>query len=49
MPHPEPQEPQGWRELCAQLQTENDPDKFRVLLDEINTLLTAHEKTHPQG
>jgi len=42
------QEPKGWRELCAQLQTEKDRDKFRELVDQINRLLSAHEKANRQ-
>jgi hypothetical protein len=41
-------EPRGWRELCAQLQAEKDPERFRELADEINRLLSAHEKTNRQ-
>jgi len=44
VPHVQEQEPPGWRELCAKLQTEKDPTKFRALVDEINRLLTAYEK-----
>ena len=42
------QEPKGWRELCAQLQAERDPDRFRELADQINRLLTAHDKANRQ-
>ncbi len=37
-------EPLGWRELCAKLQTAKDVDEFQAILDQINRLLTAHEK-----
>jgi hypothetical protein len=40
------QEPQGWRELCAKLKTERDPEKFRELLQQIDRVLTAHEKAN---
>ena len=42
----EEQEPKGWRELCAELQTESNPDRFQALLDQINRLLRAHEKAN---
>jgi hypothetical protein len=42
------QEPLGWRELCAKLRTETDPEKFQNLVDEINRLLTAYEKEELQ-
>ena len=41
-------EPPGWRELCARLQTAKDVAEFQEILDRINRLLTAHEKAHPQ-
>ena len=44
----EEQEPKGWRELCAQLQTESNPVRFQELLDRINCLLRAHEKANRQ-
>lgn len=37
-------EPPGWRELCAKLRTAKDPDEFQAVIDQINRLLTAHEK-----
>jgi len=42
-------EPPGWRELCAKLQTAKEPDEFQALLDQINRLLTEYEKSHPEG
>lgn len=45
MPYLDDQEPQGWRE-CAQLKTESDPAKFRELLQQMDRLLTAHEKAN---
>jgi hypothetical protein len=47
MPHPE-EEPKGWRKLCAELQTETDPDRFRALVAEIDRLLSAREKADRQ-
>ena len=41
-------EPPGWRELCARLQRAKDVDEFQAVLDQINRLLTAHEKSHPE-
>jgi hypothetical protein len=46
MTHLEEQEPKGWRELCAKLQTEVNPERFRRLLAEIDGLLRAHEKAN---
>ena len=43
-PNVQEQEPPGWRELCAKLQTEKDPAKFQALVDEISRLQTAYEK-----
>jgi hypothetical protein len=40
------QEPPGWRELCDQLKTETDRDKFKALLAQINDLLRTHEKAN---
>jgi hypothetical protein len=45
----EKQEPEGWRELCAKLQTESNPDRFQALLDQINCLLRAHEKANRES
>jgi hypothetical protein len=47
MTHPK-EEPKGWRELCAELQTETDPDRFRTLVAEINRVLSAREKADRQ-
>ncbi len=41
-------EPPGWRALCARLRTAKDVDEFQAILDQINRLLTAHEKAHPE-
>jgi hypothetical protein len=38
-------EPPGWRGLCAKLQTAKDPEEFQAIVNEINQLLTAHEKS----
>lgn len=35
--------------LCARLQIEKDPYKFRELIEQINRLLTLHEKAHSQS
>jgi hypothetical protein len=48
MAHPDEEAPEGWRELCALLQTERDPDKFREILNQIDQLLSAHEKATRQ-
>jgi len=37
-------EPAGWREFCAKLQAAEDAQELQLLLDQINLLLTAHEK-----
>jgi len=39
-------EPLGWRELCSKLKTAKSAEEFQIILDQINRLLTAHEKTH---
>jgi hypothetical protein len=41
-------EPPGWRELCAKLQSAKNPEEFQAIVEQINRLLTAHEKTHPE-
>jgi hypothetical protein len=46
MPYLNDQEPMGWRELCAKLKMERDPEKFRELLQQIDRVLTAHEKAN---
>ena len=33
-----------WRTLCEQAQTEQDPDKFMRLIDEISRLLEEKER-----
>jgi hypothetical protein len=38
------QAPPGYQALCEQLQVENDPARFRILVDLVNRLLTFHEK-----
>jgi hypothetical protein len=42
-------EPPGWRELCARLRTAKDVAEFQAILDQLNRLLTAHEKAHPES
>jgi hypothetical protein len=37
--------PPGYHDLCDKLQTENDPARFRLLVDQLNRLLTAYEKS----
>ncbi len=39
-----PDEPQGWRELCARIQQEHDAEKLAILIQEVNSLLSDHEK-----
>jgi hypothetical protein len=39
-----PSKPEGYRELCRQLQQERNPDRFSALLDQIDALLTEHER-----
>jgi hypothetical protein len=39
------QAPPGYEDLCARLQIERDSIKFRMLVEEINRLLTAYEKS----
>jgi hypothetical protein len=46
--HLDEEAPEAWCELCALLQTERDPDRFRELLNEMNHLLYAHEKANRQ-
>ncbi|HUB01055.1 MAG TPA: hypothetical protein VL983_00140 [Terriglobales bacterium] len=41
-------EPPGWRDLCAKLQAAKDPEEFQAIVEQINQLLTAFEKTHPE-
>ena len=49
MTHADNQEPKGWREFRAKLQAERDPERFRELADQINRLLSAHEKANRQN
>ena len=44
----EEQEPSGWRELCAKLKVAKSVEEFQAVLDQINRLLAAHEKAHPE-
>jgi 23S rRNA maturation mini-RNase III len=37
-------EPPGWRTLQEKAQRERDPKKLAALIDEMNRLLTEHEK-----
>jgi hypothetical protein len=37
-------EPKGWRLLQERAQQEEDPEKLADLIDEMNRLLTEHEK-----
>lgn len=37
-------EPEGWRWLWERAQQETDPTKLAELIDQLNQLLTAHEK-----
>ena len=41
-------EPPGWRDLCAKLQTAKDVEEFQGIVEQINRLLTAYEKVHPE-
>jgi hypothetical protein len=44
MSHIEAQAPPGYLKLCAKLQTEKNPAKFRKLVEKINRLLRYYEK-----
>ena len=44
----EEHEPPGWRDLCAKLQAAKDPKEFQAIVEQINRLLAAHEKEHPE-
>jgi hypothetical protein len=46
MPSTQPQAPPGYQVLCDQLQVERDPARFRMLVELVNRLLTAHEKSN---
>lgn len=37
-------EPLGWRCLWERAQRERDPEKLAALIDQLNQLLTEHEK-----
>jgi hypothetical protein len=37
-------EPKGWRQLQERAQREKDPKKLAQIIDEMNQLLTEHEK-----
>jgi hypothetical protein len=41
-------EPPGWRDLCAKLKAAKNSEDFQAIVNEINQLLTAHEKSHPE-
>jgi hypothetical protein len=45
MPYVNMQEPPGYRQLCAKLQTERNPAKFRVLVEKVNRLLREYEQS----
>jgi hypothetical protein len=32
-----PDEPQGWRELCARIQEERDTEKLAILIKDVNS------------
>ncbi len=38
------EEPEGWRLLWERAQREKDPEKLAKLIDEMNQLLSEHEK-----
>ena len=41
-------EPEGWRSLWERAQQEKDPQKLAELIDQLNQLLTEHEKAAAQ-
>lgn len=41
---PQLHEPKGWRVLQEMAQRETDPQRFQVILDQLNHLLDEHEK-----
>ena len=49
MPHIRMQGPPGYQELCAKLQGERNPAKFRLLVEKINCLLREYEGTPTLG
>ncbi len=38
-------EPKGWRRLHNKAQRERDPRKLALIIDQLNQLLSEHEKT----
>jgi hypothetical protein len=43
-----PEETERMNQLCAQIKTEKDPQKFDALVRELNDLLEQkHERIHP--
>ena len=42
-------EPPGWRDLCAKLQRAKDPEEFQAIVNELNQLLSAHEKSQQKS
>jgi len=44
-----PGEPEGWRELQEKAQQETDPKKLAAIIDEMNRLLSEHEKRVRRG
>ena len=45
MAHMQLEGPPGYKELCAKLQVERNPARFRALVEMINRLLHDHEKS----
>jgi len=45
MAHVRLEGPPGYKELCAKLQVERNPARFRALVEKINRLLLDHEKS----
>ncbi len=41
-------EPEGWRWLWERAQQEKDPKRLAELIDQLNQLLTEHEKAAAQ-
>ncbi len=41
-------EPKGWQKLWERAQREKDPKKLAALIDQLNQLLTEHEKAAAQ-
>jgi hypothetical protein len=42
-------EPKGWRRLWESAQRERNPKKLATLIDQMNQLLTEHEKAAEPG